>query len=209
MKRITFISLVAFSLLISDAAISSELGAIEKLKVSREIPNLQGGVTYISTAPISELQAHYKNALGNLGWSVADESTDGKSFGNANFTRGGEILAFTMGANTAAVPPTVMVSLVPVGSISSASLPYYPAAEALYTSPATSIYVTADEVSAVAQKTAELLKDDGWVGKLQPAGASRQFMTLNKAESVLSVTIQVAPAQGNKTSIQYGMAKAK
>lgn len=206
--------LISLLLLISSIAVptitaASELTAIKKLKVMREIPSPQGGIRYMSTASIDELNKHYKKELTQAGWVVKDEQTDGKSFGNATLTRNGEYLALIMGGNPAANPPVVMVSLKPVGAVSSADLPHYSPAESLYTSPVTSMYVTADSVAGVAESTQQMLVNSGWNIASQSGDDTRQFMTLRKDKTDLQVTVQVAPAQGGKTTIQYGVSKSK
>lgn len=87
-------------------------------------------------------------------------------------------------------------------------LPRYEGAEAIYEDKATTIYVTTAEVATVADFSRKELAALGWHEYTQPNTAkandpTMEQMTFKKDGQGLSVFITVAPAQGNKTSVQY------
>ncbi|NUM47361.1 MAG: hypothetical protein HUU38_21890, partial [Anaerolineales bacterium] len=88
------------------------------------------------------------------------------------------------------------------------TLPRFADAEVIYEDKATTIYVTPAEVAAVADFSRQELGALGWQEYTQPNTAmaddpSMEQMTFKKDGQGLSVFITIAPAQDNKTSVQY------
>jgi hypothetical protein len=86
-------------------------------------------------------------------------------------------------------------------------VPRYPGTVALFESPATAIYTTADDLTKVGDDTFALLQQSGWQGAVIVKNTDMQQMEMTKGGAKLSVYISRAPAQNNKTSIQYNIIK--
>jgi hypothetical protein len=96
----------------------------------------------------------------------------------------------------------------PGGELDMRTLPRFADAEVIYEDKATTIYVTPAEVAAVADFSRRELGALGWLEYTQPNTTkaddpNMEQMTFKKDGQGLSVFINVAPAQGNKTSVQY------
>lgn len=96
----------------------------------------------------------------------------------------------------------------PDGELDMRTLPRFADAEVIYEDKATTIYVTPAEVAAVADFSRRELGVLGWQEYTQPNTAmaddpTMKQMTFKKDGQGLSVFITVAPAQDNKTSVQY------
>lgn len=96
----------------------------------------------------------------------------------------------------------------PGGELDMRTLPRFSDAEVIYEDKATTIYVTPAEVAAVADFSRRELGALGWQEYTQPNTSkaddpTMEQMTFKKDGQGLSVFITVAPAQGNKTSVQY------
>jgi hypothetical protein len=87
-------------------------------------------------------------------------------------------------------------------------LPRYPGTKTLAEFDHTAIYLTADKVDKVEERTADLLAKAGWRERAAPAGGGDTvLLQLEKGEMLLEAFIGVAPAQGNQTTIQYSLRK--
>jgi hypothetical protein len=96
----------------------------------------------------------------------------------------------------------------PGGEPDMRTLPRFADAEVIYEDKATTIYVTPAEVATVAEFSRRELGALGWQEYTQPNTAmaddpSMEQMTFKKDGQGLSVFITIAPAQDNKTSVQY------
>jgi ankyrin repeat protein len=192
----------------SQGGADEEFGAMPKLGHLSSMSSTGGGVTYFSSATVSELNQFYAEQLSNAGWQLLSQNTDGAMYTSNSYQRGDQVLTFSLGADRSGDPPQVMVSLVPVGSMSAANVPRYADTEITFESPATAIYMTSDDLTQVGDQTFSLLQQDGWQGAVTVKNADMQIMELTKDGSKLSVFVSKAPAQGNKTSIQYSLSKA-
>jgi hypothetical protein len=90
-------------------------------------------------------------------------------------------------------------------SFSVPSLPRYAGTTVLFEQDAIAIYVTADEVAKVAEETLSLLQSAGWQGRLTAETPTMKHLTFDQDNAELTVMVSIAPAQGNKTTIQYSL----
>ncbi|GIK43624.1 MAG: hypothetical protein BroJett011_74570 [Chloroflexota bacterium] len=96
----------------------------------------------------------------------------------------------------------------PSGELDMRTLPRFADAEVIYEDKATTIYVTPAEVAAVADFSRRELGALGWQEYKPPFSQQGDYpdletLTFKKDGQGLSVFISVAPAQDNKTSVQY------
>jgi hypothetical protein len=87
-------------------------------------------------------------------------------------------------------------------------LPRTAGATELYASPATTIFISQDSVAKTAETLTSALGGAGWQRYEAPFSAKaetpdQQIMTFKKRAQGLNAFITLAPAQGNKTSVQY------
>lgn len=87
-------------------------------------------------------------------------------------------------------------------------LPRVSGAKEIFASPATTIFVSPDPVAATADRLEQTLAAAGWQRYVAPLTASAsnpnlRIMSLKKDGQALNVMVSIAPAQGNKTSVQY------
>lgn len=189
----------------SSGSTGSELADMPKLDVLTELSGVAAKISYFSGATVADLLDFYGRELGQRGWSVEQENSDRENYASSSYRRGDETLTFSLGLDSSSSPSRVMVTLTPVGTLSASTLPRYPGTTALYESAATSMYVSDDSVVEVGDATLKLLRDDGWQGSPTTRNDEMQLMELTKAGTTLSVYISIAPAQGNRTSIQYSL----
>ena len=108
-----------------------------KLGLVNNMTGHGGGVTYMSSASVAELNRFYAEQLDSAGWEVETQNTDDAMYTSNSYRRGDEGLTFSLGADGNADDPKVMVSLVPTGTTSAADVPRYPGTEVTFESPAT------------------------------------------------------------------------
>jgi len=102
-------------------------------------------------------------------------------------------------ASAAYVAPTAPAAL------SVPKLPRYAGSTVLFEQEIIAIYLTADEVARVAEETMSLLQAAGWKGRLTAETATMKHLTFDQGGMELTAMISIAPAQGNKTTIQYSL----
>ena len=93
-------------------------------------------------------------------------------------------------------------------SFDTSRLPRTAGASQLYASPATTIFISQDSVAKTAETLASDLGRAGWQRYEAPFSAKAEtpdqaIMTFKKGKQGLNAFITLAPAQGNKTSVQY------
>ncbi len=186
----------------------SELDRLPKIAPVDLYHGQDTGVIYTSSAALPEIVAFYKRELAQRGWKSTDTLTDNLNYANLNFTKNKELLIISLGRDSSASPPRVMVSLTPHGSMKVKDLPRYPGTKTLAEFDHTAIYLTADGIEKVQERTAQVLAKAGWQERSAPAGSGDNVsFELEKGQMLLNVFISVAPAQGNKTAIQYSLRK--
>jgi hypothetical protein len=186
----------------------SELDRLPKIEPVSNSHGQDAGVIYYSAASLPQIIIFYKEMMKQQGWTSTDTLTDKANYANLNFNKNKELLIVSLGRDSSASPPRVMVSLTPHGALKAKDLPRYPGSKTLAEFDHTAIYVTADSVKKVQERTAALLKEAGWQERRAPAGhADNVSFEMKKGEMLLNVYIVVAPAQGNETTIQYSLRK--
>jgi len=186
----------------------SELDRLPKIAPVDQYHGQDAGAIYTSSAALPEIVAFYKREMAKQGWKSTETQTDNLNYANLNFTKNKELLIISLGSDTGASPPRVMVSLTAHGSMKVKDLPRYPGTKTLAEFDHTAIYLTADGIEKVQQRTAQMLAKAGWQERGAPAGSGDNVtFELEKGQMLLNVYISVAPAQGNKTAIQYSLRK--
>ena len=93
----------------------------------------------------------------------------------------------------------------PSSEVSVPTLPRYAGSTAIFEQDAIAIYLTADDVARVAEETLSLLQAAGWQGRLTAETPAMKHLTFDQGANELTVMVSIAPAQGNKTTIQYSL----
>jgi hypothetical protein len=186
----------------------SELDGLPKLEPVMELAGTGADVSYFSAASVQRILDFYRRELPPRGWLAGKAQTDNLHYATMKFTRGKELMTVTLGLESSAVPPRVLVNLVPHGSMKVRELPRYPGTHTLFEEDYTAIYVTPEAIDKVYAKTMQLLQQAGWQERVGNGGGPVEMpemksFTLEKADLLLDVMISVAPAQGHKTTIQY------
>jgi hypothetical protein len=94
----------------------------------------------------------------------------------------------------------VQVQLNNLGNVELNKLPVPPDAKPLYAFPASVAYVTEKSVKETSETLRSMLLAEGW----EPYGDAGESLYFKKNAVKISAWPSVAPAQGNKTVIQYG-----
>ncbi len=94
------------------------------------------------------------------------------------------------------------------GPLDTSTLPRPPAVKQLVALPQTTIIISADPVPAAAKAATALLEAQGWQAYVSAHGQSMpqpntELITLKKGGHGLTLHVQMAPAQGNATTISY------
>lgn len=183
----------------------NEYDALPKIRLVGKLSGTGSGVSYYSDAPVAEILAFYLEILPAAGWEPADRHGDDQGYAVMQLKRGSERMTLTLSRETGRTAPRVTVSLVPHGTMTVSALPRYPNSEVLFEQDSMAIYVTPDAVPKVAEQTAARLKESGWQGGLTAQTKAMRHLTLTRDGHELTVYVAVAPAQGNKTTIQYSL----
>ncbi|MEM9533767.1 MAG: hypothetical protein AAGA23_22800, partial [Pseudomonadota bacterium] len=184
-----------------------ELAELPRLKVDALMGGMSGSVMYFSKAALPELIDFYERELSQRGWQRGDISSDSSTYLSGSYARDGESLSLSLSTDTSVSPARVMVSLTPHGSTKPADLPRVSGTDVLYEGDATAIYVTDQNVSDTAKVTLEMLQAAGWQGSETVSQDSLRVLKLTLDGVELTAQISLAPAQGNRTSIQYSVVK--
>lgn len=100
-------------------------------------------------------------------------------------------------------PATAAAPSAAVGGVP--ALPRYRGSTALFEQDAIAIYLTADPMPKVAAETRSLIERAGWKGRQVAQTDTMRHLEFERNGTVLTVQVSIAPAQGNKTTIQYSM----
>jgi len=149
----------------------------------------------------------YQPTFIEQGWqNDTDNEYTSETTANRYFSKDG----FVVSMSVSDLGQSTMVTFINHGNIDLRALPQTSDAEPLHQFPNTLGYVSPSEVSEVADFTRQALAEQGWQEYTMP-----DTSTANNADSQnlmfiqngleLSAFITVAPAQGNKTSVQYNI----
>jgi len=191
----------------SSGAPRNAMDAVPKLRMVQEMQGIGLEASYFSGASVRDLMVFYRKELPARGWHEADSNSDDLNYAVMNFQKDAERLSLTLSLGTDHNPPRVLVSLVPLGSMSVASLPRYAGTSTLFEQENMAIYVTPDQMALVGAETLKMLQAAGWQGKVTAENQDMRHYTLHKDGHELTAYIAVAPAQGNQTTIQYSLRK--
>lgn len=94
------------------------------------------------------------------------------------------------------------------GPLDTSRLPRVTGAKEVFASAATTIFTSPDSIAETAEAVAKALAEGGWQSYVAPFTArsndpSMRTMSLKKGPQAVSVSILLAPAQGNATSVTY------
>ncbi|MFZ0624420.1 MAG: hypothetical protein WAM76_20765 [Pseudolabrys sp.] len=100
------------------------------------------------------------------------------------------------------------------GTLDTSRLPRVAGAKIVFSSPASTIYMSPDSVAKTADTVDKALASDGWQKYVAPATSvstneDQRTLSLKKGPQAIGVFITVAPAQGNATSVQYNVLALK
>lgn len=109
--------------------------------------------------------------------------------------------AFLLAAATAPSPARAQ-------GFDATALPRVNVSKEIYVAPVTAIYLTTDSVAAAADAVASARAGQGWQRYEQAFSqaaddSSMKLLSLKKGSQLLSVSVRLAPAQGNATAVQY------
>jgi hypothetical protein len=138
-----------------------------------------------------------KQALLKLKWQEAPGGYSSEQSANGTFTRDGYRLSVMVYAP--GQPGLVNVSLIQHGNVNLAKLPVPPKAKPFYSGPANAMLLTEAPQKETADALRKQLLDQGW----QPYGTFGDTMSFRQNAVRLNATVSVAPAQMNKTMIDY------
>jgi len=165
-----------------------------------------GNLTYQVPLAVADVVDFYESTLSGQGWQYdpdqgyADDTTASRFYSKNGYAL--SLSASNLGQGT------TMVTLINHGNVDLRALPQMADAETLYQFPNTLGYVSATDVAGVVDFTRQELAAQGWQEYTRPnTGTSNdpnsQSLEFKQNGLELSAFISVAPAQGNKTSVQY------
>lgn len=157
---------------------------------------------------VAEAFEYYEKQLHQRGWKLNDEAgprqvTD--QYAQATYGREGYSLSLSASPSK---PGESMVMLNNLGNVDARRLPVFAGAEVLYGGPVTTILISSATVPESGEQCRAALMADGWQPFRLPhteqaANDDLVQMTFRNRGIELSVMVSKAPAQGNKTAVQY------
>ncbi|MCC6125493.1 MAG: hypothetical protein IT426_11055 [Pirellulales bacterium] len=156
------------------------------------------GLTYQAPGTVKKAYEFHRKQLLERKWKelpggyASDQSSNG-AFARDGFTL--SLMVFLSGKADEAY-----VTIMNHGNVKLDKLPLPAGAKPLYAGPASAMFVAETPVKETAEACKKLLLAEGW----QPYGAAGDTHFFKKNAVALSAFITTAPAQGGKTSIQYG-----
>lgn len=138
-----------------------------------------------------------KQKLVSAGWKELPNGYAGAESVNGIFQRDGyklSVSAFSLGKDM-----PVSVTLIAHGNVNTAKLPTPDGVKPFYSTAINTGYLTEDAVDKTTAKVRELLLAQGW----EPYGTAGDSMHFKQNAIQLSARVSSAPAQGNKTFIDY------
>lgn len=194
--------------------------AAMKLLDLRKLPRMPGTEATVDTptqvsltakASVSAAKKFYTDLLETEGWQLVPPDMampDSEDYGQLNFTQAG----FHLGISLYKLPDSGLLSvgLNNYGNYDARQLPQPAGSEPLYTSFHVAMYVTSDKVRQVAEACGEQLQAAGWQWYIHPftaytEDAQQRSLTFKQNGLGLSAYIAVAPAQMNRTTVQYSI----
>jgi hypothetical protein len=154
-------------------------------------------VSYEARGTVPAAYEFQKQALAKLKWQEAPGGYKSDESASGAFTRDGyrlSVMVYTIGK-----PGMVNVSIIQHGNIDLGKLPVPPKAKPFYAGPANAMLLTEAPQKDTADALRKQLLDLGW----QPYGTFGDTMSFKQNAVRLNATVSVAPAQMNKTMVDY------
>lgn len=168
-------------------------------------------VSMMAKASVTEAKQFYTDLLEKEGWKIVPPATpmaESEDYAQLNFSKAG----FDLGISLYKYPDTGLLSigLNNYGNIDVRTLPQPAGSEALFGNFNTAMYVTDAKVPELAEACTEQLEKAGWKLYVHPftaytEDASQRSLTFKQNGLSLSAFIGVAPAQMNRTTVQYSV----
>jgi hypothetical protein len=159
-------------------------------------------------ATVTEAVSFYLDELSAMGWK-ADGNKTNVSEGFVFLTKDGHVVSLSV-FPTDEKKPECRVNMTFCGNLDTRTLPRSDGSKLLHGSQTHTIYTTPYEVVAEAEWISKTLSAQGWQRYIR-AKASKsksdklRMFNLRKQGYTLSVFVSTAPAEGNQTSVQYGV----
>lgn len=165
------------------------------------------------TTPLSIADAFdfYLSTLGERGWK---ELTEGhfrqvaEQYAQSMLGKDGYLLSLYVSPGDEQGSSRVMLR--GLGNVDTRALPAPPTAKQLYASQPTTIHTVDTTVPQAAEDCRRLLSEQGWLeygqkGTARAESDEQRMFTFRQGGVELTVMVGLAPAQGNKTSVHYGV----
>jgi hypothetical protein len=139
-------------------------------------------------------------------------TTPSDEYAAVSFEKDGFSIYLTMSTSDAG--KTTLLTISNLGNVNTSKLPATESAKVIFESPQTKMFTTAGSVADAGKEVDRLLSKAGWRrvrridGSQPPEDQFLQWEYLHHG-ILLSVYVSVAPAQGNKTMVQYGTSMAE
>lgn len=181
-------------------------GVIPTLQRVADMAMPGAAVAYVSSAPVAEALDYYVAWFEGEGWSPSGLYTDTRTYATAQFdsaAAGSASLSITQHA----LPTQTLVTVTLHGAAGPGTYPRIEGTEVVYEDGGTGIYVTDAAVGSAASATRALFEADGWAVEEGVANEEMAQLTFRRDDITVGVMVSVAPAQGNRTSLQYSVTR--
>jgi hypothetical protein len=168
-------------------------------------------VSMMAKASVAEAKEFYTDLLDKEGWKIVPPAmpmADSEDYAQLNFAKAG----FDLGISLYKYPDTGLLSvgLNNYGNFDVRKLPQPAGSAPLFSNFNTAMYVTDDKVPQLAEACTEQLETAGWQLYTRPFTAytedtEQRSLTFKQNGLSLSAFIGVAPAQMNRTTVQYSV----
>jgi ankyrin repeat protein len=190
---------------VSTSPTGGMLAGFPVISVTKMVTESGATLFYFSSASLPDVLDFYATELDRLGFEKGFEFTDKQTYLSSKYTLDGGAYSLSLGKDTSGNAPLVMVTINAHGKQRANQLPRIANSEPLYEEDHISIYVVDDAPKAAAKKTLALLNENGWQGDISVDTDTVQTINLDKGDTTLSIMVSVAPAQNNRTTIQYNL----
>lgn len=152
--------------------------------------------SYLAEGTVTNVARKIQSALVKLGFKELEGASFSEGYASATYEREGFVVSLS--AFPGSAPSTVSVSINNQGNIDLKQLPVPSDAKPLYAFPSTVSYLTDSSVAKTSEECRRLLLEQGW----QLFGDTTVSFFVKSNAVRLQVSVNEAPAQGGKTSIQ-------
>jgi len=178
---------------------------LPKIQSHADVPMPGTAVSYASTANVRDALAFYDQYFTGAGWRIVGNFSDYSSYATAQYENdvGGASLSIV--ANNAVSPPETIINVTMHGTTKPTGFPRYPGTEVVYEDIGTAIYLSNDSIDDVAAGTRSVFTAAGWQASNVASEPKFVHLRFVQSSTTLNAVITEAPAQDNKTSIQYSI----